>query len=554
MTAGRVILKRKFLIFIIILFVLSIYNLTAAAQSELAMSIRNHLIVIEEHAGEFPEGEDVRFYQELSEFYDQRHHRSIWFEDKEFKRDPDSLVKEIKNSYDEGLNPEDYHLEYIEELINEEKLFASESRGQRALLDILLTNAYISLASDYLNGKIDAEIIIDDDNYQADSLEAQNLLELLIEKNDISETLQEQLPETENYSKLKEKLAYYRDSNKVDDWSKIAAGEDLAEKAQGPRVEQLISNLNGRNYLNKANLKTDDYFDQNVKQAVVRFQIDYGLKPDGVVGKKTLEALNISRDQRIKQLIINMERWRWLPEDLGSSYIYVNIADYNLKLYEEKKVIMEMKTIVGQEQRSTPVFSDSIKYIVLNPYWYVPESIAVKDKLPEIKKDNNYLKENNYTLFEYSGNNKLEKVEPEDIEWSEINEDNFNYLLRQNPGDQNALGRIKFMFPNKYSIYLHDTPGRNLFSETERSFSSGCIRIENPIDLAEYLLSDQEKWDRESIESEMEKDKEKTVYLKNPIKIYLQYNTAWVDSLGNLNFREDIYNRDQKIIEEYFNK
>ncbi|MFW5736548.1 MAG: L,D-transpeptidase family protein [Halanaerobium sp.] len=253
-------------------------------------------------------------------------------------------------------------------------------------------------------------------------------------------------------------------------------------------------------------------------------------------------------------MIINMERWRWLPEDLGSSYIYVNIADYNLKLYEEKKVIMEMKTIVGQEQRSTPVFSDSIKYIVLNPYWYVPESIAVKDKLPEIKKDNNYLKENNYTLFEYSGNNKLEKVEPEDIEWSEINEDNFNYLLRQNPGDQNALGRIKFMFPNKYSIYLHDTPGRNLFSETERSFSSGCIRIENPIDLAEYLLSDQEKWDRESIESEMEKDKEKTVYLKNPIKIYLQYNTAWVDSLGNLNFREDIYNRDQKIIEEYFNK
>ncbi|MFW5736547.1 MAG: hypothetical protein ACOCXB_04235 [Halanaerobium sp.] len=191
-------MKRKFLIFIIILFVLSIYNLTAAAQSELAMSIRNHLIVIEEHAGEFPEGEDVRFYQELSEFYDQRHHRSIWFEDKEFKRDPDSLVKEIKNSYDEGLNPEDYHLEYIEELINEEKLFASESRGQRALLDILLTNAYISLASDYLNGKIDAEIIIDDDNYQADSLEAQNLLELLIEKNDISETLQEQLPETEN--------------------------------------------------------------------------------------------------------------------------------------------------------------------------------------------------------------------------------------------------------------------------------------------------------------------------------------------------------------------
>jgi murein L,D-transpeptidase YcbB/YkuD len=213
---------------------------------------------------------------------------------------------------------------------------------------------------------------------------------------------------------------------------------------------------------------------------------------------------------------------------------------------------MEMKTIVGKEQRSTPVFSDTIKYLVINPYWYVPKSIAVEDKLPLIKEDYNYLEENNYSLFKYTGNNKLEKIAPAKVDWSKIDKDNFNYLLRQNPGDQNALGRVKFMFPNKFSIYLHDTPGRYLFSENERSFSSGCIRIEKPIDLAEYLLDDQEKWSREKIEKEMTKDKEKIVYLNNPIKIYLQYNTAWVDSLSNLNFREDIYNRDQKIMEEYF--
>jgi murein L,D-transpeptidase YcbB/YkuD len=213
---------------------------------------------------------------------------------------------------------------------------------------------------------------------------------------------------------------------------------------------------------------------------------------------------------------------------------------------------MEMKTIVGQEQRSTPVFSDKIKYLVINPYWYVPKSIAVKDKLPLIKKNYTYLKDNNYSLFQYIGNGKLEEVDPADIDWSKINENNFNYLLRQNPGDENALGRIKFMFPNKFSIYLHDTPGRYLFSQNERSFSSGCIRIEKPIDLAEYLLKDQQEWNREKIEAEMKKDKEKTVYLKQPIKIYLQYNTAWVDEFGNLNFREDIYSRDQKIIKEYF--
>ncbi len=546
------ILKKGLLLFLIVFLLVFTFSLSSAAQSELAMSIRNHLLVIEEYDGLFPEGENVKFYQQLNEFYDQRHHRSIWFEEDEFKRDSESLIKEIRNSYTEGLNPDDYHLQFIEECIGDGNLFSDQCLDKRALLDILLTDAYLSLASDYLNGKIDAEIIIEDYNYQTDNLEAQNLLQDLLEKKDIAQTLVKHLPQTENYQKLKQRLADYRDSEKIKDWPQISSGETLAEEAEGQRVAQLINNLAARNYLDPEKIEADNYFDQNLKRAVVRYQLDNGLKADGVVGNKTLKALNVSKDQRIKQLIINMERWRWLPENLGSRYIYVNIADYNLKLYEDNQVIMEMKTIVGQEQRSTPVFSDTIKYLVINPYWYVPKSIAAKDKLPLIRKDYTYLKENNYSLFKYTANNKLEEINPAAVNWSNINKNNFNYLLRQNPGDQNALGRVKFMFPNRFSIYLHDTPGKYLFSETERSFSSGCIRIEKPIDLAEYLLRDQEEWKREKIEAEMTKDREKTIYLKNPIKIYLQYNTAWVDSLGNLNFREDIYNRDQKIIKEYF--
>ncbi|RAK04218.1 murein L,D-transpeptidase YcbB/YkuD [Halanaerobium saccharolyticum] len=545
-------MKKRILFFLIMFLLIFIFNANVAAQSELAMSIRNHLLVIEEYEGMFPENEDVNFYQQLKEFYEQRHYQSIWLKEEQFRRNPEALVEEIKNSYDEGLNPEDYHLEYIEENTRYQELFEEGSLKKRALLDILLTNAYLSLASDYLNGKIDAEIIIEDYSYQPDNLEAQNLLKLLLEEKDVAQTLQEQLPQIENYKKLKQKLADYRNPEKIKEWTQIAPGDLLAEDAEGQRVSQLISNLNSRNYLNQAQIENDDYFDRTVKKAVVRFQMNHGLNADGVVGDKTLKALNVPLDHRIKQIIINMERWRWLPEDLGSRYIYVNIADYNLKLYENNQVIMEMKTIVGQEQRSTPVFSDTIKYLVINPYWYVPKSIAVKDKLPQIKKDYNYLKENNYSLFKYMGDSELKEIDPAEVEWSKINEDNFNYLLRQNPGDQNALGKIKFMFPNKFSIYLHDTPGRYLFSETDRSFSSGCIRIEKPVDLAEYLLQDQEKWNRDAIESEMKKDKEKTVYLNNPIKIYIQYNSAWVDSLGNLNFREDIYNRDQKIINEYF--
>ena len=419
-------------------------------------------------------------------------------------------------------------------------------------MDILLTDAYLSLASDYLNGKINAEIIIDDYDYRDDKLETQKLLNLLFKEKNITEILNAQLPKSKNYTALKEKLYLYRDSGKIESWPKIDSGEVLGLKAQGKRVEQLIKNLLSRNYLNSSQLESDDYFSKTVKKAVVRFQINNGLNADGIVGQKTLRALNLSREYRIKQLIINMERWRWLPENLGQRYIYVNIADYNLKLFVKNQLKMEMKTIVGREQRSTPVFSDTIDYIVLNPYWYVPKSIAVKDILPRIKKDQNYLKENNFSLFQYTGNNKLEEINPAEVKWNQITKENFNYLIRQNPGDTNSLGRVKFMFPNKFSVYLHDTPGKYLFSKNQRSFSSGCIRIEKPVDLAEYLLSDQEKWDRERLKKEMQKNREKIIYLNKPIKIYLQYNTAWINQFGNLNFREDIYNRDQKIIKEYF--
>ena len=545
-------MKKRLLFFLIIFLILFSYNPTLYAQSDLAMSIRNHLLVIEEYEGLFPEGEEVSFYRELIEFYDQRYHRSIWFDGDQFKKDPEVLIAEIKDSYGEGLKPADYHLDFIENSVKDPELFTADSLGKKALLEILLTNAYLSLASDYLNGKIDPEIIIEDYNHQDDNLEAQKLLKLLVEEERLAQILETQLPKSSNYTQLRDKLYLYRDSGKIKEWPQINTDETLALEAEGRAVAQLVENLSARAYLNLESLDNRESFSQQVKRSVVRFQLDNGLNADGIVGSKTRKALNIPLEQRIKQIIVNMERWRWLPENLGSRYIYVNIADYNLKLYENNQLKMEMKTIVGQEQRSTPVFSDEIDYLVLNPYWYVPKSIAVKDKLPLIKEDYKYLQENNYSLFQYTGNNNLKEIDPAEVDWSEIDKDNFNYLLRQNPGDENALGRVKFMFPNRFSIYLHDTPSKYLFSETERGFSSGCIRIEKPVDLAEYLLKDQEKWDRQAIEAEMKKDKEKTVYLNNPIKIYLQYNTVWVDSLGNLNFREDIYGRDQKIIGEYF--
>ncbi|MGM0548988.1 MAG: L,D-transpeptidase family protein [Bacillota bacterium] len=544
-------MKKNLLLFFIV-FSLFVFSPNLEAEAQLAMSIRNHLLVIEEYNGDFPEGSKIRFYPELIEFYQQRHYNSIWLDQNGFKRDAKALLTAIQNSYQEGLDPEVYHLAYIKKAFESD--LNTNSIAKKALLDILLTDAYLHLASDYLNGKINAEIIIEDNNYQADSLQSKKLLNALLAKENIEESLNSNLPKTKAYQKLREKLFYYRDSGQIDAWPQIKGKQILTKNSKGVRVKELRQNLKAKNYLTENNSKQDSIFTEQLKEAVMKFQIDYGLTPDGVVGPKTLKALNIPLSERIKQLIVNMERWRWLPENLGDRYIYVNIANYKLKLYEEQQKIMEMKTIVGKKQRSTPVFSDEIKYLVLNPYWYVPHTIAVEDKLPLIKKDLNYLEDKNYSLFKYIGNNKLEEIDPTKVDWTKITKDNFNYLLRQNPGDQNALGRIKFMFPNKFSIYLHDTPSQYLFSEQERSFSSGCIRIEKPINLAEYLLIDQEKWGRENIEAAIKKDKEKIVYLKKPIKIYLQYNTAWVDKENNLNFREDIYNRDQKIIDHYFKK
>lgn len=529
------------------------YNINAETDAELSMAIRDYLIVIEDREGYFPGNEYVEFYKELSVFYNNRHHKSVWFDGNKFKRDIQPLLSEIEASYYEGFNPQDYHISLIKESFASQEFFNDDSKNQKAVVDILLTDAYLKLASHYLSGKIDPNIIKEDYSLSHDNLESKKLLSDLLAEKNLQQSLKAQLPESDKYQYLKDKLYNYRDSGKIESWPQISKGEILAEKARGERVGQLVKNLVARNYLAEDYLYKDNYFDKSIKTAVIQFQKNHGLKTDGIVGSSTLKALNISLARRIEQIIINMERWRWLPEDLGERYIYVNIADYNLKVYEQKEIIMEMKTIVGKEQRSTPVFSDQIKYLVLNPYWYVPESIAVEDKLPLIKEDINYLRDNNYSLFKYTGNNQLKEIKAEEVDWEKVDEENFNYLLRQNPGDNNALGRVKFMFPNRFSVYLHDTPSKSLFDANARGFSSGCIRIEKPIDLAEYLLQDQEEWDREKIQEEITKDKQKTIYLKEPYPIYLQYNTAWVDQYGSLNFREDIYNRDSRLIETYFN-
>ena len=283
-----------------------------------------------------------------------------------------------------------------------------------------------------------------------------------------------------------------------------------------------------------------------MEDGVRRFQARHGLKVDGIVGSKTRFALNVPVEDRIRQIRLNMERWRWLPQELGNCHLTVNTADFKLSVVENEQTIKSIRAIVGKIKRPTPVFSQKITYLELNPYWNIPHSIALNDILPRIKKDPIYLADNKIRVFQ-NWKEDARKLNPESINWDAITKKNFVYKLRQDPANSNALGRIKFVFPNEFSIYLHDTPAHNLFKMKRRTFSSGCIRIEKPVELAAYLLQNNSKWNLEKLVAAVNCKKNKIILLSDPIKIYILYWTAWVDKNGIINFRDDIYGRDRRL-------
>jgi murein L,D-transpeptidase YcbB/YkuD len=270
------------------------------------------------------------------------------------------------------------------------------------------------------------------------------------------------------------------------------------------------------------------------------------LDDDGVMGKDTLAALNVSTAERIRQIKINMERCRWLPDDLGADYIFVNVPAYTLQVYEADQEVMAMRVVVGRKMRQTPVFSSTMTQIILNPPWSAPVSVARKDMLEHMRQEPGYLTKYGFDVYaNYEDDAPL--VDITTIDWTQYNEKNLPFRFRQRPGPLNALGRIKFMLPNRFDVYLHDTPSRSLFSKTVRDFSSGCIRIEKPIELATYLLRSDPRWTREKIESAIARMQELTLPLPQPIPVHLMYWTAWVDANDNVQFRDDIYDRDPSL-------
>lgn len=495
-------------------------------------SLRQKLEMLELGVGIHVGSETILNAQFIATYYQTNQFSLIWHDEEgQLSSLADELVNTVAHLADEGLNPEDYHYGLMENL-NALSLIERE---------ILLSDAYLTLASHLMAGKVDALQIKSEWKSVPKSRNLESFLPRLAGAESLIPILDSIRPADSRYQKMMAALAFFRTLT-GSDWKPLASTPAI--KTAGTvdaRLQEIARRL--MLFQDLAPDWSGSNYDEEFIQAVKIFQHRHGLKEDGQVGRETFNALNISPEQRVQQLLVNLERMRWLDAKLGDKYVLVNIAGFSLKVIENNRLVLEMPVVVGREFRKTPVFSDRIRYLVLNPRWVVPFKLAVEDKLPEIRTDLTYLSRFGFKV--YQGDSST-PIDPNAIDWTQLTKRNFNLRLIQDPGPLNALGQIKFMFPNEFDVYLHDTPARDLFKLPQRDFSSGCIRVSEPIDLAVDLLSGTE-WNREKIMQQLASTETSTVHLKQAIPVHIEYWTAWSDHEGVLNFRKDIYKRDSVL-------
>ena len=511
------------------LIALTVFSASALSQSSEA--IRKYTENISAGVPTEVKGQLIHSTTLLPEFYFENQFQRVWTRPLQA-----SFLGLVRRAYEHGLNPADYHFSTINEL------HADAVESQSTDAEILFTDAFLLYASHFLNGKLNPEEV--EGEWQAVRREgnAKSFLKKCLASGNIEAHFRELEPENVSYHGLLEALKKYREIQKNGGWDLFEAGETLKPQMAGARVTALKHRLSIEGYfLMEGN--PNDVYTQDLSEAVREFQKHHGLEVDGNVGKQTLASLNIPVSSKIAQIRANMERLRWISQDMGAHYVFVNIADFTMKVYRGDTLSYQQNVVVGKPFRKTPVFSDLMTYFVLNPYWTVPPTILFNDVLPEVKKDINYLKVKNMKVLKGS-----EVVDPQTIDWSKLSRSNFPYTIRQDPGPTNALGAVKFMFPNKYNIYIHDTPSKELFNRPDRAFSSGCIRLNKPMGFVDYLITDIPDWNSEKVDNTLKTGKDKTVMLKRPINVHILYLTAWADDSG-VQFRNDVYQRDAAVIE-----
>ena len=467
---------------------------------------------------------------DLTCFYDRRHYAPAWVGDAGLRPDADELAAALTDAPADGLDPERYHLADLRQ-----RLALARSRpapgipGDLAEIDLRLTDAFLRLAADLRNGTVNPGLLYNDCEMDLPEVDLPALLESALAAGRVRPALAELAPPHAGYRALKAALAQTRALAARGGWPAVPEGPPLRPGDRNERAAALRARLEASGDLatDASPAEARDLFDPALQAALRRFQERHGLDADGALGKGTLAALNVPADQRVKLIAINLDRWRWLPRELGDRYIMVNIAGFALDVVEDGRPALSMRVVAGKPTTRTPMFTGLMKNVVLNPYWSVPPDIVRNEVVPHMERDPGYAEREGFEVTRGPG----------------------GVDVRQKPGPKNALGKIKFLFPNRFNVYLHDTPSRSLFSRTVRSFSHGCIRLEKPQALAEYLLKDDPAWTPEKIAANLNRGKETWISIPNPLPVHLVYWTAWVDDAGTLQFRDDIYGRDKPLLE-----
>lgn len=473
--------------------------------------------------------------------YRSRHYRPLWSNQQGRLDRAYDLLHVIIRARDEGLDPADYHLEQLK------KYWDSPGLGESVKIDLLLSAALYRYSNDVYSGRFVASEVDPDWHIKNEVLDTGKLFTDVARRSSISKLLKELPPRHDGYLALKDQLKQFRELSRQGGWPRFGWGPVLELDVQHDQVVSLRRRLKMTGDLVIDPFPDMDIYDRWIEEAVMRYQQRHGLEVDGKVGPQTRRSLNITVSERIRQIRINMERWRWLPRQLGKRYVVVNMTGFELSIMENGSTVLSMPVIVGKAYRSTPTFSGLISYMEYNPYWTIPKKLVFEDIIPRQQRDPSYLSRRSIKV--YRGWAKPREVDPGSVDWSNIDEENFPYWMRQEPGPRNALGRIKFLFSNPYAVYLHGTPDKHLFERVVRAFSSGCIRVKDPVRLASFLLNDGTQEKEEEVLANIHLGTNQGITLPIAVPIYLVYWTAWVDEDGNMHFRHDIYGRDVRLNE-----
>ena len=484
-------------------------------------------------------GQD-RHLSTIADYYSDPANPALWVGNGAANTKARTLVDILKTAYLDVLDPDDYNADTLAGLLDA-TLVPDLARLEVGLSLSLLDYTRHLAAGRVEPSKINSELAI----FPTTPDPMQVLIGVQSASDMVAYATLGFEPKTPQYQRLRSALAVFRQLAAVGGWPAVPGGATLKEGMADPqRVPILRKRLEMAGFLQQG-LHSGDTLDGALIDALRVFQERHGLEVDGAVGPNTLAELNVSVDQRVRQIEINMERRRWMEDKPGDYYIFVNLADQYLKVVErrgdrEHTVHTEL-TVVGKQFHRTPVFSETMKYIVINPSWNVPYSIATKEYLPKLRTNPGVLSAQNIRLLADGRD-----VDPYSINWSAVTPKTFRWQLQQRPGPRNALGQVKFMFPNRFNVYIHDTPSKGLFSQASRVFSHGCIRVQYPFDLANVLLGRQGMSPKE-IEQIKNIGAERIVRLKEPIPVHINYLTAWVNKDGTVHFRRDVYGRDAAL-------